>query len=87
MQMATGAVPAMFYATKSTDSGLSFARGMGFVRISDVKRSKSQRRVVSVIRNSNTSSETVEVQPASEGSTLLGKTSNFKYWPFELKEF
>ncbi|CAM8955508.1 unnamed protein product [Rhodiola kirilowii] len=69
--MATGAVPAMFSATKSTDSGLGFAKGLGFVRISDVKRSKSQRRIVSVIRNSNTSSETVELQPASEGSPLL----------------
>ncbi|CAM8958564.1 unnamed protein product [Rhodiola kirilowii] len=69
--MATGAVPAMFSATKSTDSGLGFAKGLGFVRISDVKRSKSQRRIVSVIRNSNTSSETVELQPAAEGSPLL----------------
>ncbi|KAL9679602.1 hypothetical protein QQ045_017468 [Rhodiola kirilowii] len=69
--MATGAVPAMFSATKSADSGLGFAKGLGFVRISDVKRSKSQRRIVSVIRNSNTSSETVELQPAAEGSPLL----------------
>uniref|UniRef100_A0A7N0R8T2 4-hydroxy-3-methylbut-2-en-1-yl diphosphate synthase (ferredoxin), chloroplastic n=1 Tax=Kalanchoe fedtschenkoi TaxID=63787 RepID=A0A7N0R8T2_KALFE len=69
--MATGAVPATFSTTMCMDSGLGFARGLGFVRITDLKQSKSQRRVVSMIRSSNTSSDTVELQPAAEGSPLL----------------
>ncbi|CAN1171917.1 4-hydroxy-3-methylbut-2-en-1-yl diphosphate synthase (ferredoxin), chloroplastic [Linum perenne] len=64
--MATGAVPASFTALKTRDSSLGFAKNMDFVRISDLRRIKSGRRKVCVIKNS-----AVELEPASEGSPLL----------------
>ncbi|CAI0397783.1 unnamed protein product [Linum tenue] len=64
--MATGAVPASFTGLKTGDTSLGFAKNMDFVRISDVRRIKSGRRKISMIKNS-----TVELQPASEGSPLL----------------
>ena len=72
--MATGTVPASFTALKSRDSSLGFAKSADFVRVSDVKRVKFGRTKVSapVIRNSNPGQDIVELQPASEGSPLLG---------------
>ncbi|KAH6814051.1 4-hydroxy-3-methylbut-2-enyl diphosphate synthase [Perilla frutescens var. frutescens] len=71
--MATGAVPASFTGLKSRDHrGLGFAKSSDFVRVSDLQRVKFGRTKVAVIRNSNKpGSETVELEPASEGSPLL----------------
>ncbi|KAJ0021566.1 hypothetical protein Pint_32178 [Pistacia integerrima] len=69
--MATGTVPASFPGLKSRDSGLGFAKSMDFVRVCDLRKCKSGRRRVSVIRNSNPGSDIAELQPASEGSPLL----------------
>lgn len=70
--MATGAVPASFSGLQMKEAGLGFGKNMGFVRICDLKRIKSGRKKISMIRNSNTGPEIVELQPASEGSPLLG---------------
>ncbi|XP_054815124.1 4-hydroxy-3-methylbut-2-en-1-yl diphosphate synthase (ferredoxin), chloroplastic isoform X2 [Prosopis cineraria] len=70
--MATGAVPASFSALKSRDSSLGFGGSMDFVRFSVLKRIKSGRTKVSVIRNSSGPGRDIaELQPASEGSPLL----------------
>ena len=71
-EMAAGALSASFSGLKGRDSGLGFAKSMDFVKVSDLKRIKSGRTRVSVIRNSNPGSEIAELQPASEGSPLLG---------------
>lgn len=72
--MATGAVPASFTGLKSKDHrGLGFGKSSDFVRVSNLQRVKFGRSKVSVIRNSsNPSRDTVELEPASEGSQLLG---------------
>lgn len=70
--MATGAVPTSFTGLKSKDHGLGFTKSMDFIKISDLQRVKFRRTKVCVIRNSNPGSEIAEVQPASEGSPLLG---------------
>ncbi|XP_034895953.1 4-hydroxy-3-methylbut-2-en-1-yl diphosphate synthase (ferredoxin), chloroplastic [Populus alba] len=69
--MATGAVPASFSGLQMKESGLGFGKSMDFVRICDIKRIKSGRKKISMIRNSNTGRDIVELQPASEGSSLL----------------
>lgn len=71
----TGAVPASISGLKSRDRGVGFAKSVDFLRINDFKRIKSHRIKVSVIRNSNPGPETVQLEQASEGSPLLGKTS------------
>lgn len=73
--MATGTVPASFTGLKSRENGLGFAKSMDFVQVSDLRRVKFRRAKVSVIKNSNPGPETVELQPASQGSQLLGKFS------------
>lgn len=74
--MATGAVPASFTGLKTRDSSLGFGKSMDFVRVCDLKRIKSGRKKISIIRNSNPGPEMVELQPASEGSPLLGIVSS-----------
>jgi (E)-4-hydroxy-3-methylbut-2-enyl-diphosphate synthase len=74
--MATGAVPASFSGLQMKESGLGFGKSMDFVRICDIKRIKSGRKKISMIRNSNTGRDIVELQPASEGSSLLGTKTN-----------
>ncbi|KAK4358702.1 hypothetical protein RND71_020931 [Anisodus tanguticus] len=69
--MAAGAVPASFTGLKSKENGLGFAKSMNFVRVSDLQRVKFRRTKVSVIKNANPGQETIELQPASEGSPLL----------------
>nr|GME10111.1 4-hydroxy-3-methylbut-2-en-1-yl diphosphate synthase (ferredoxin), chloroplastic [Ipomoea batatas] len=66
--MASGAVPVSFAGPKGRENGLGFGKNMDFVRVCDMQRVKSRRSKVCVIRNSSS----VEVQPASEGSPLLG---------------
>lgn len=70
--MATGIVPASFLGLKSRESSLGFAKSFDFVKVSDLKRVNYGRKKISVIRNSNSGSDIAELQPASEGSTLLG---------------
>nr|AHA11129.1 chloroplast 4-hydroxy-3-methylbut-2-enyl diphosphate synthase [Picrorhiza kurrooa] len=71
--MATGTVPSSFTGLKSRDhQRLGFAKTSDFVRVSDLQRVKFRRTKVSVIRSStNPGSETLELEPASDGSTLL----------------
>ncbi|MCD7457405.1 hypothetical protein HAX54_035028 [Datura stramonium] len=69
--MAAGAVPASFTGLKSNENGLGLAKSMNFVRVSDLQRVKFRRTKVFVIRNANPGQETIELQPASEGSPLL----------------
>uniref|UniRef100_A0A2P2M3H3 4-hydroxy-3-methylbut-2-en-1-yl diphosphate synthase (ferredoxin), chloroplastic n=1 Tax=Rhizophora mucronata TaxID=61149 RepID=A0A2P2M3H3_RHIMU len=64
--MATGVVPTSFTGLRGRDSSLGFAKSMDFVKVCDLKRTKSSRKKITIIRNS-----TVELQPASEGSPLL----------------
>ena len=72
MEMATGAVPASFSGLKGRDTSFGFAKSMNFVRVCDLKRIKSGRTRISVIRNQNPGPDIAELQPASEGSPLLG---------------
>lgn len=71
--MAAGALSASLSGLKTRDTGLGFGKSMGFVRVSDLRRIKSGRtRVVSAVKNSSSGSDLAELQPASEGSPLLG---------------
>ncbi|WOL12956.1 4-hydroxy-3-methylbut-2-en-1-yl diphosphate synthase (ferredoxin), chloroplastic [Canna indica] len=73
--MATGTVPSSIPGLRTRDRGLSFAKSVDFARVScapEQRRMKSRTRNVSVIRSSsNSGSDIVELQPASEGSPLL----------------
>lgn len=69
--MATGAVPASFTGLKNRDPSLGFTKSMDFIRVSDLQTVKTRRTKVLVIKNSNPSSETAELQRVSEGSPLL----------------
>lgn len=71
-EMASGTVPASFSGLRISESGLGFGKSVDFVRVSDLKRMKSARTKVSIIRNSNPGQDVVELQPASKGSQLLG---------------
>lgn len=71
--MAAGAVPASFTGLKSNENVLGFTKSMNFVRVSDLQRVKFRRTKVSVIRNAIPDQETIELQPVSEGSPLLGR--------------
>lgn len=70
--MATGAVTASFSGLKSRDSNLGFSKSMDFARVCDLKRVKFHRRRVSVIKNASSGQDVAQLQPASEGSPLLG---------------
>ncbi|BBH04962.1 4-hydroxy-3-methylbut-2-enyl diphosphate synthase [Prunus dulcis] len=59
------------HGSKRQDSSIGFAKSMDFVRVCDLKRFKSGRTRISVIRNSNSGSDIAELKPASEGSPLL----------------
>lgn len=73
--MASGTVPTSFTGLKSREKGLGFSKSMDFVRVSNLQRVMFRRTRVLVIKNSNPGPETVELQPASEGSQLLGMFS------------
>lgn len=68
--MATAAAPSSFTGLKSKDNVTGFTKSMDFIKLSDMQRVRFRRTKVSVIRNSK--SEIVELQPASDGSPLLG---------------
>ncbi|KAL6563625.1 hypothetical protein OROGR_002584 [Orobanche gracilis] len=71
--MATGAVPTSFTSLRRWDhKGIGFVKNSDFIRVSDLQRVKFRRTKIAVIRNSTTTgSETVELEPASDGSPLL----------------
>ncbi|XP_074565020.1 4-hydroxy-3-methylbut-2-en-1-yl diphosphate synthase (ferredoxin), chloroplastic-like [Curcuma longa] len=77
--MATGAVPSsmtgMATGLRASDRSFGFVKNVDFAKIArapEQRRIKSQGRIASVIRNSSkSSSEIVELEPASEGSPLL----------------
>lgn len=73
--MAAGTIHGSFTSLKSRDSGLSFTKSIDFARVSYVPNSQRRKpqnvRSFSLIKNSNSGSDTVELQPASEGSPLL----------------
>lgn len=72
--MAAGTVLASISGLKTSDQGLSFGKSVDFVKVTCLPAQKNKCRgdYVSVIRNSKPGPETVELQPASEGSPLLG---------------
>lgn len=70
--MASGTMPASFPGLKTRDPGFGFAKSVDFVKVSDMRRSMPGRRRAFVVRNSNSGSDIAELQPASEGSPLLG---------------
>ncbi|RWR83944.1 4-hydroxy-3-methylbut-2-en-1-yl diphosphate synthase ferredoxin, chloroplastic [Cinnamomum micranthum f. kanehirae] len=71
--MAAGTVLASVSGLKTSDHGLSFGKSVDFVKVTclPAQKNKCRRDYVSVIRNSKPGPETVELQPASEGSPLL----------------
>nr|AJA32314.1 chloroplast 1-hydroxy-2-methyl-2-(E)-butenyl-4-diphosphate synthase [Narcissus tazetta] len=73
--MASGSIPASFPSLRSRDLGLSFAKNVDFTKVAYVSNSQRRKfpkvKVFSVIMNSTSGSDTVELQPASEGSPLL----------------
>lgn len=78
--MATGTVPASFIGLKNKDHlGLGFGKNSDFIRVSDLRRIKLFRQTkVTVVKNSTSpGSETVELEPASAGSPLLGTFTSY----------
>ena len=83
-EMATGSVPTSFSGLRRMDCNLGSSKSVDFVRVSDMQRITYGRRKVSVIRNSNPSSDIAELQASSEGSPLLGIISVIYYLLFSL---
>ncbi|PKU63321.1 4-hydroxy-3-methylbut-2-en-1-yl diphosphate synthase, chloroplastic [Dendrobium catenatum] len=72
--MVAGTISTCFPTLKGTEYGLSFAKTVDFAKIASDPNSKKSwhcKSKVFMIRNSSSGSETVELQPASEGSPLL----------------
>ncbi|PKA59219.1 4-hydroxy-3-methylbut-2-en-1-yl diphosphate synthase, chloroplastic [Apostasia shenzhenica] len=72
--MASGTISASFPSLGSKGFGLSFANSIDFAKVlpvPDNRRTRARRSKVLVIKNSSSGSDTVELQPASEGSSLL----------------
>lgn len=73
--MAAGTIPASFPSLAGRDSGLSFAKSVDFAKVAYVPNSRWRKsrkfKTFSVLQNSNSGSDTVELQPASDGSPLL----------------
>lgn len=75
--MATGMAPASFSGMKARDYSLNRERSVDFVKVKclpNSRRIKPHKVRVFTVKNSNPGQETVELQPASEGSPLLGIT-------------
>ncbi|KAK9664020.1 hypothetical protein RND81_14G014300 [Saponaria officinalis] len=69
--MATATIQAPIWHVRSPNRELGFAKSVDFVQISNVRKVDSRRTRFSVIKSSNTGSDIAELQPASEGSSLL----------------
>lgn len=68
-----GTLPSHLSGLKGGNVNLGFAKRLQLVKVSDLKSIRSPGRKVLVIRNSNPGPDIAELQPASEGSSLLGK--------------
>ncbi|XP_022964922.1 4-hydroxy-3-methylbut-2-en-1-yl diphosphate synthase (ferredoxin), chloroplastic-like [Cucurbita moschata] len=66
-----GTLPSHLSGLKGGNVNLGFAKRLESVKVSDLKSIRSRGRKVLVIRNSNPGSDIAELQPASEGSSLL----------------
>jgi (E)-4-hydroxy-3-methylbut-2-enyl-diphosphate synthase len=75
--MATGVAPAPLPHVRVRDGGIGFTRSVDFAKILSVPatlRVGSSRGRVLVAKSSSTGSDTMELEPSSEGSPLLGIT-------------
>ncbi|KAG6607190.1 4-hydroxy-3-methylbut-2-en-1-yl diphosphate synthase (ferredoxin), chloroplastic isoform X1 [Cucurbita moschata] len=66
-----GTLPSHLSGLKGGNVNLGFANRLQLVKVSDLKSIRSPGRKVLVIRNSNPGPDIAELQPASEGSSLL----------------
>lgn len=66
-----GTLPSHLSGLKGGNVNLGFAKRLDLVKVSDLRSVRSRERKVLVIRNSNPGSDIAELQPASEGSSLL----------------
>ncbi|XP_023522367.1 4-hydroxy-3-methylbut-2-en-1-yl diphosphate synthase (ferredoxin), chloroplastic [Cucurbita pepo subsp. pepo] len=66
-----GTLPSHLSGLKGGNVNLGFAKRLQLVKVSDLKSIRSPGRKVLVIRNSNSGPDIAELQPASEGSSLL----------------
>ena len=84
-----GTLPSHLSGLKGGNVNLGFAKRLESVKVSDLKSIRSRGRKVLVIRNSNPGSDIAELQPASEGSSLLGKilTMHVEYLALVLSIF
>jgi len=72
--MATGIIQAAVSHVKSKDcSNLGFAKSVDFVKTSNIMKFKSSKTKFLVIKSSNQVPDIAELQPASEGGSLLGR--------------
>lgn len=72
--MATGVAPAPLPHVKVRGGGIGFTKGVDFAKVLSVPgalRTGSSRGRALVVRSSSTESDTMELEPASEGSPLL----------------
>lgn len=81
--MATGIIQAPVCHVRNKDCELGFAKNVDFVKISNIKRVKSPRSKLSVIKSSNQGSDIAELQPASEGSSLLVPRQKYCESPYK----
>jgi (E)-4-hydroxy-3-methylbut-2-enyl-diphosphate synthase len=73
--MSTGVAPAPLSYVRVRGGGIGFTRSVDFAKVLAVPatlRSGSSRARALVVRSSATDSDTMEMEPASEGSQLLG---------------
>ncbi|XP_021746077.1 4-hydroxy-3-methylbut-2-en-1-yl diphosphate synthase (ferredoxin), chloroplastic-like [Chenopodium quinoa] len=81
--MATGIIQAQVCHIRNKDYHLGFAKHVDFVKISSIKRVKPSRSKLSVIKSSNQGSDIAELQPASEGSSLLVPRQKYCESPYK----
>jgi (E)-4-hydroxy-3-methylbut-2-enyl-diphosphate synthase len=77
--MSTGVAPAPLPHVRVRGGGIGFTRSVDFAKVLSVPaalRTGSSRARALVVRNSSTESDTMELEPASEGSPLLGINSH-----------
>lgn len=77
-----GTLPSHLSGLKGGNVNLGFSKRLESVKVFDLKSVRSHGRKVLVIRNSNPGSDIAELQPASEGSSLLGKIFNNAFGMF-----
>jgi len=75
--MATGVAPASLPHVRVRDGGIGFTRSVDFAKVLSVPgvgtmRTGYSRGRALVVKSSSTGSDTMELEPSSEGSPLLG---------------